>query len=205
MDADYNSGNLDRLSDIALSDAIIGPMRIPFSKGVEEMRTELRKGSRLTVHSVIKDVVLQGDHAVVSVSRTGEKPMGAFLHEHFGEGMYVVGFAFDRGEVRAVGVNGNEPTKLGIHKASPSPPGSGDDILNSTGMPMFFLDMAHIPTATALSKWLGEPHLFHQAGSTWNDSDADANYQLETLSKEYDGLIYIAESHSTVGIGFAGH
>jgi erythromycin esterase len=150
-------------------------------------------------------IVLWAHNAHVAFNQQpGQKPMGVFLRERFGRDMYVAGFAFDRGEVRAVGIDGNKPTELGIHKVLPSPPGSGDDILNRAGMAMSFLDITRVPAETPLSKWLAEPHLFHQAGSVWNDSNTESNYQVQTLSKEYDGLIYIAESHSAAGIRLTG-
>lgn len=70
-------------------------------------------------------------------------------------------------------------------------------------MPIFFLDMVQVPGGAPLSKWLAEPHLFLQVGSAWNESNADSNYQIQTLSEDYDGL-FIAESHLANGIRLTG-
>jgi len=115
------------------------------------------------------------------------------LREKFGRKLYAVGFAFDRGEVRAVGVEKGESKGLGLYTAQASPEGSGDAVLNAAGIPMFFLNMAKLPPGGALARWLAEMHLFHDLGAYWVLDDTDASLQPEQLGYCYDGLYYVEE------------
>jgi hypothetical protein len=62
-------------------------------------------------------------------------------------------------------------------------------------MPLFFLDMASLPAAGPLAHWLAGPHLFHNVSTSWVVGSSDSNLEPETLSKLYDGLIFVEESH----------
>jgi len=131
------------------------------------------------------------------VSAAGEpKPMGAFLRERFGRQMYVVGYAFHRGGLRAKGPEGGGAAEVKTFEAPPSPEGSGDAVLSAAARPVFFLDFATVPPATALARWLAEPHLFHRVGSSWFPDDPDVNLEPAVLAKKYDGLIFIEEGHA---------
>lgn len=118
------------------------------------------------------------------------------LREKFGRKLYAVGFAFDRGEVRAVGVEKGESRGLGVYTALASPEGSGDAVLSAAGMPQFFLNMAKLPPGGALARWLAEMHLFHDLGAYWVLDDPDASLQPEELAKCYDALYYVEEVHA---------
>jgi erythromycin esterase-like protein len=117
------------------------------------------------------------------------------LREKFGRQLYAVGFAFDRGEVKAVGVEKGESKGLGTYTAQASPEGSGDAVLAAAGMPQFFLNMAKLPPGGALARWLGEIHLFHDLGAYWVVDDPDASLQPVELALGYDGLYYVEEVH----------
>jgi len=118
------------------------------------------------------------------------------LRERFGRKMYAVGFAFHRGEVRAVGVEGGESRGLGVYSAQASPEGSGDAVLSAAGIPRFFLNMARLPANGALARWLADTHLFHDLGAYWVLDDPDASLQPEEAGKCYDGLFYVEEVHA---------
>ena len=118
------------------------------------------------------------------------------LREKFGGRMYAVGFAFDRGQVSAVGVESGESRGLGVYTAPPSPEGSGDAILSAAGIPQFFLNMASLPVGGALARWLAGMHLFHDLGAYWVIDDPDASLQPEEISKSYDGLLFVEEIHA---------
>jgi len=123
------------------------------------------------------------------------KSMGAFLRERFGRQLYTVGYAFQRGGLRAKAEGGTE-ADVTAFEAPPSPAGSGDAVLAAAGLSEFFLDLAGVPPAGPLGRWLAEPHLFHHAGSTWFADDPDANLEPAALAKRYDGLIFIEEAHA---------
>jgi erythromycin esterase-like protein len=118
------------------------------------------------------------------------------LREKFGRKLYAVGFAFDRGEVRAVGVENGESRGLGVYTALASPEGSGDAVLSAAGIPQFFLNMAKLPSGGALARWLTGLHLFHDLGAYWVLDDPDASLQPEELANSYDALYYVEEVHA---------
>jgi erythromycin esterase-like protein len=117
------------------------------------------------------------------------------LREKFGRQLYALGFAFDRGEVKAVGVEKGESKGLGVYTAQASPAGSGDAVLSAAGLPQFFLDMA-LPPGGALARWLTEMHLFHDIGAYWVLDDPDASLQPVEMALCYDGLYYVEEVHT---------
>ena len=120
----------------------------------------------------------------------------AHLRDKFGRKLYVVGFGFDRGQVRAVGVEKGESRGLGVYAAPPSPVGSGDAVLSAAGIPQFFLNLAKLPAGSPLARWLAEMHLFHDMGGFWVLDDPDASLQPEELGLSYDGLFFVEEVHA---------
>jgi len=140
-------------------------------------------------------VVLWAHNAHV---RTGGEPksMGTFLRERFGRQLYVVGYAFRRGGLRAKGPEGGTAADVKVFDAPPSPEGSGDAVLSGAGLSLFFLDLASVPREGPLGRWLAEPHLFHSVGSSWFTDDPDANLEPGVLVQRYDGLIFVEEGHA---------
>jgi len=147
-------------------------------------------------------VVLWAHNAHVSLGAgaDGLKSMGAWLRERYGKQMYVVGFAFRQGRLRAIGMENGKSTALSVYSAAPSPEGSGDAILSAAGMPLLFLDMANLPAGGPLARWLAEPHLFHNVSANWVVGSDESNLEAEALSKLYDGLIFVEESHAARAI-----
>jgi hypothetical protein len=124
-----------------------------------------------------------------------DKGMGEWLRERYGRNFYVAGFAFRRGEVRAVGVDNGDSKGLGMWTVPPSPEGSGDAVLSAAGMPAFFLDVATLPASGNLARWLTDAHLFHDLGAYWVVQDPDAALQPAEVRKRYDGLFFVEELH----------
>jgi erythromycin esterase-like protein len=124
-----------------------------------------------------------------------DKAMGEWLRERYGRNFYVAGFAFRRGEVRAVGVDNGDSKGLGMWTVPPSPEGSGDAVLSAAGMPAFFLDVATLPASGNLARWLTDAHLFHDLGAYWVVQDPDAALQPAEVRKRYDGLFFVEELH----------
>lgn len=125
-----------------------------------------------------------------------DKGMGEWLRERYGRNFYAAGFAFRRGEVRAVGVDNGDSKGLGMWSVPPSPEGSGDAVLSAAGMPAFFLDVATLPGSGTLARWLTDVHLFHDLGAYWVVQDPDAALQPAELRKRYDGLFFVEEVHA---------
>lgn len=132
-------------------------------------------------------------------SDVGGKSMGTWLRERFGRNLYVVGFAFERGQVRAIGVT-NGQRHLADQTVPPAPEGSGGAMLSAAGVPLFFLDMSSLAANSPLGRWLAESHLYYNEGAVWQTKDAEANLSLEALSKSYDGLIFVEEGHAAHGL-----
>ncbi len=126
----------------------------------------------------------------------GYKPMGAWLRERHGKDMYVLGFAFRQGSLRAVGQGGATRSGLAEHTVPPAPEGSGGAVLGSAGLPLFFLDLAGLPADGALAGWMQQSHLFYDVGAIWQTSDAAANLTPESLAKAYDGIVFVDEGHA---------
>jgi hypothetical protein len=128
------------------------------------------------------------------------KGMGEWLRERYGRNFYVAGFAFRRGEVRAVGVDNGDSRGLGMWTVPPSPEGSGDAVLSAAGMPAFFLDVAALPASGTLARWLADAHLFHDLGAYWVLQDPNAALQPAEMRKRYDGLFFVEELHGGQGL-----
>ena len=131
------------------------------------------------------------------VREEGEpKSMGTYLRQRFGRQLYVVGYAFRRGGLRAKGPEGGTAADVRGFDAPAPPDGSGDAVLSGAGLPAFFLDLASVPPTGALGRWLAEPHLFHSVGSSWFPADPDANFETAAPARRYDGLIFVEEGHA---------
>jgi Erythromycin esterase len=160
---------------------------------------------RLHIQLVTVDSVSAEDLAPIVNGHTQEKLVvwtdnthlrDARLRAKFGRKLYILGFAFDRGDVRAVGVENGESRGLNVYAASASPEGSGDAVLSAVGIPQFFLNIEKAPFGGALGKWLAETHLFHDLGAYWVLDDPEASLQPAELSPSYDGLYYVEEVHA---------
>lgn len=145
-------------------------------------------------------IVLWAHNQHVGFCEARFKSMGVWLRERFGKQMYVAGFAFRRGQVRAIGSANGRMTSLAVHDVPPAPEGSGSAILGTAGMPLFYLDMAALPAGTPLSRWLAEEHPYYDIGAVWQTADAELNLFPRAPSKCYDGLIYVDEGHSARGL-----
>jgi erythromycin esterase-like protein len=126
--------------------------------------------------------------------------MGTWLRERFGRKLYVAGFAFRRGQLRAVGMTNGQMKVLAEHEVAPAPEGSGAAVLTAAGMPLFFLDMSNLAADGPLGQWLGEDHLYYNVGAVWQTASAEANLSQEAPAKSYDGLIFVEEGHAARGL-----
>jgi erythromycin esterase len=145
-------------------------------------------------------IVLWAHNGHVSTWASGDvpKPMGAWLRERYGKQLYVAGFAYRRGEVRAIGIRNGDLGPLQTHTVPASPEGSGDTVLSAAGLPLFFLDTSRLP-AGPLATWLADPHSFHNTGWNWSLDDPEGNFSPQALSKMFDGLIFVEEGHASKG------
>jgi len=165
------------------------------ARNVEWLADQVHPNERLVLWAHNGHVRLSDD--------VGSKSMGGWLRQRFGRQMYVVGFAFRRGEVRAVSMEKGKFSGSPVtHKVPPSPEGTGDAVFSATGLPLFFLDLSGVPEASALGRWLAESHLYHSLGAAWVTDDPESNLHAETMSRAYDGLIFVEEGHAARGLPF---
>jgi erythromycin esterase len=146
-------------------------------------------------------IVLWGHNALIGYSPAdGEKSVGAWLREEFGKDVYVTGFAFHRGELLAIGFQNGKYAGVARQTIPDTADSNGDSVLSAAGMQVFFLDLKTVPTTVALGRWLAEPHAFIEVGALWNRDDPQSNSHLKSLSKSYDGLIFLEEGHAAHGL-----
>jgi len=153
------------------------------------------------VHPNEKVVLWAHNYHVRGGADGANKGMGAYLREKLGDRMYVLGFAFRRGQVRAIGMaGGNRGAGLANHDVPPAPEGSGSAVLGAAGLPLFYLDLKSLPASSPLQRWLSESHLYYDFGAVWYTSDSEANLQAEALARFYDGLVFVDEGHAARGL-----
>jgi erythromycin esterase len=151
------------------------------------------------VHPKEKIVLWAHNGHVAFYADGSNKCMGAWLRQRYGKQLYVLGFGFRRGQLRAVGSRNGKYTGVAVQDAPPAPEGYGDAILAGAGLPLYFLDIAGLPATGPLARWLGETHLFYDVGAVWNADVPEANLQPQALSKMFDGLIFVEETHAARG------
>jgi erythromycin esterase len=94
--------------------------------------------------------------------------MGMHLARTFGDDLVVTGFAFDRGEFRAVAVQGDSRPIRGVEVGA-APRGSLDAALASTGPPAFLLNLRPADRDTAA--WLRQPMVTREVGALFFDEE----------------------------------
>ena len=93
-------------------------------------------------------------------------PMGGRLRELYGDRAVSCGFVFQQGGFRAVGMAGKgvRPFTVG-----PSPGGSLDTTFAALGMPLFAIDLRHLP-AGKVADWFATPHVSRQIGGSYSEA-----------------------------------
>ena len=135
---------------------------------------------------------------VTTMPSLGFKPMGNWLRESIGSQMYVLGFAINTGTVRAVTREGGRGIGLAESKLPAVSVGTGTAILSDAGQPLFFWDLRK--NTGVLAKWANEPHLYRSFGAVWDRDNPESSMRSESLSKSYDGLIYMESTQAARGI-----
>ena len=74
--------------------------------------------------------------------------------------------------------------------------GSVESVLRQAG-PRYILDFRSITPTSPLGVWLGESNAFRQPGAAWDPDQPGMFFQPLALSKMFDGIIFIAESHAS--------
>jgi len=117
------------------------------------------------------------------------------LRELYGHQMSVLGFASDRGEVRAKRIVEGK-FQSGPPVAMPLIPAkevSAEGLLREAALPAFLLDFRRLPKGSPLGEWLDKPRLHRSIGSGFDPENASGNYTYVNLMDTYDGLIFIEQ------------
>jgi erythromycin esterase len=138
---------------------------------------------------------------VAAISQTpGLTPLGEHLRDLYGDSMRVIGFGFDRGQVRSKPLRGGKfvsatPIAIELPAAKPN---SAEAMLGAAGLPGFLLDLRAIPASGPLGSWLGEPQPFRSVGGAYDADMPWSAYGMIELTKAFDVLVFIEESSPSV-------
>jgi erythromycin esterase len=139
------------------------------------------------------------DH-VATWAPGSEKTMGAHLQDAFGDQLFVLGFAGEKGEVRARRIKGANylEARRGQYvslRLNPPVPFSAEALFAATGLDRFGLDLRHVPPNSELARWLSRSHLLRDLGWAYDPDDQTYGYNtLTDLAAAYNALVFIAES-----------
>jgi erythromycin esterase len=156
-------------------------------------------------HRLIEDsyprqkVVLWAHNGHVETWNVGsEKLMGSRLREAFGDQMFVVGFATDRGQVRARRLKDGmdvDPGRWVSLPLNPSVPYSADALFAATDLPRFALDLRRPQADSELARWLSRKHLLRDVGWGYDPENVSFGYEAPIdLAASFNAIIFIAES-----------
>ena len=131
---------------------------------------------------------------VGKVQGYGYEPMGKWLRQSLGEGLYVLGFGINTGSVRAMTRAGGKSIGLAESTIPAAEAGTGTATLSTVGQPLFFLDIR--AQDGVLGDWLGEKHKFRSCGAMWDRDGVDNHMREENLRKAYDGYVYLEKTEA---------
>jgi len=121
----------------------------------------------------------------------GNRTMGAYLREMFPERMVTMGFSFYEGSFEA------RSQDLGMFKdftVPPAPPGSLDAALAATGLPLFALDLRHLPRTGVVAEWFKVPRQSRTIGIAYPEDSPYANLAIFNSSEAFDMLLFVAKT-----------
>ena len=138
-------------------------------------------------------------HVAAAPSAVGTH-MGQHLRKAFGQQMRVVGFALDRGDVRAKALKQGKPAADGrVALTIPAAKaGSPEALLRAAGLPRAILDLRAVPATSPLGAWLAAPQPIRSIGWGYDPAAASASYQSFVLPQAFDVLIFIENTTAAV-------
>jgi erythromycin esterase len=126
-------------------------------------------------------------------------PMGAALRNAFPGEMFVFGMAFDEGSFHAALPGLSLARGGGLHTFTvpPAPQGSLDAAFASVGIPIFAIDLRHLPRKGPVANWWSIPRKSQQIGALFTDRTPAAAERLRFLlgafeaPKCFDGMFFV--------------
>ena len=123
---------------------------------------------------------------------TGGNMMGSELHRGYGDQMVVFGFAFDQGSFQAI----EQGSGLRNFTVTAAPVCSLDATLAASGIPIFALDLKHVPADRSAAAWLKEPHGTRSIGAVYSEA---SNYFNELSPQaNFDAILFV--NHTTAAL-----
>jgi erythromycin esterase len=123
---------------------------------------------------------------------TGGNMMGSELHRSYGDQMVVFGFAFDQGSFQAI----EQGSGLRNFTVTAATVGSLDATLAASGIPIFALDLKHVPADRSTAAWLKEPHGTRSIGAVYSEA---SNYFNELSPQaNFDAILFV--NHTTAAL-----
>lgn len=126
----------------------------------------------------------------------GSKPIGSYLKEASGDKYYAFGFAFNKGSFQAIEVDSLGKLKgLQEFTVKPAEKKSLDWYLAQTNQPMYIFNFRDNTLPDYMIHFLDEQHDTHTFGARAYRPYIDLIYYGVTLSADFDGIIFINETH----------
>lgn len=143
-------------------------------------------------------------HVANRVGSNGEKSMGVYLREVYGEGMVIFGFAFYQGRFNALGHNSETGQfgRLRSHKAPPAPQDSYEWYFRAAEMPRMILDLRGVSGASLATGWLAKPRKFRSIGAAYDDDTPEDYFYDADITTRFDAIIYFEETTPSVLLSF---
>ena len=113
--------------------------------------------------------------------------MGGRLRELYGDRAVSCGLVFQQGGFGAgdMAGHGNRAFTVG-----PPPGGSIDATFAALGLPLFAIDLRHLP-AGKVADWLAGPHVSRQIGASYSESTPGVWLPRMKAAQAYDMLIFV--------------
>ena len=132
------------------------------------------------------------------VSRTGGA-MGDHLNRAYGNGYVNLGFLFGRGSFNAVGFGTNTLQAWSAQRVLPF---SMESIFLATGQPRLLFDTRKVNAGPPEARLLAGPIRMRSIGALYNPAVEDGFFQDHQFPREYDLLIYVAQTTPSVLLPF---
>jgi len=126
----------------------------------------------------------------------GFDPMGRYLHERFGHELVNFGFSFNEGSFRAI------ETGKGLHEFTVGPLGEGsfDGMLASARVPLFALDLRHVPEVGPVAQWFAAPHDMRSIGAQYGGGQPESwSIGSQSWPGVFDVILFVEKTTASRG------
>src|SRR5574340_1307156 len=141
-----------------------------------------------------KKIILWGHNTHIGrniYGKTDSGTMGHYLEQKYGNLYFPIGSSFYYGEFNAIPLTTE-------HKSDVPPPDSYESFFDSVNFPIFYiqLDIDSIPN------WFSEIHCMRNIGASYDDMTPSNAWDVDELSNEFDGFIFVKKSTPTHLLGW---